>query len=103
MAPRSMLEVVRCGHHELELRGELCIASLEPLATALAEIDGAVTLDLADLRFMDSTGLSIILKRLLLGPVTLLDVAPQVERVLELAGLVGREGLEIRPARSADA
>ena len=40
-----MLEVVRCGHHELELRGELCIASLDPLAAALAEIDGAVTLD----------------------------------------------------------
>jgi anti-anti-sigma factor len=96
-----MLEVVRCGHHELELRGELCIASLEPLAAALAEIDGAVTLDLADLRFMDSTGLGVILKRLMLGPVTLLDVQPQVERVLQLAGLVGHEGLEIRPARSA--
>ncbi len=49
MAPRSLLEVVRCGHHELELRGELCIASLEPLAAALAEIDGAVTLDMTDL------------------------------------------------------
>ena len=101
MAPRSLLEVVRCGHHELELRGELCIASLDPLAAALAEIDGAVTLDMTDLTFMDSTGLGVILKRLALGPVTLLDVQPQVARVLELAGLVGREGLEIRPARSA--
>jgi anti-anti-sigma factor len=99
MAPRSLLEVVRCGHHELELRGELCIASLDPLAAALAEIDGAVTLDMADLLFMDSTGLGVILRRLLQGPVTLLDVPPQVERVLQLAGLVGREGLEIRPAR----
>ena len=102
MAPGWMLEVFRCGHHELELRGELCIASLDPLAAALAEIDGAVTLDLADLRFMDSSGLGVILKRLVLGPVTLLEVRPQVERVLQLAGLVGREGLEIHPARSAD-
>jgi anti-anti-sigma factor len=101
MAPRSLLEVVRCGHHELELRGELCIASLDPLAAALAEIDGAVTLDMADLLFMDSTGLGVILRRLVQGPVTLLDVPPQVERVLQLAGLVGLEGLEIRPARSA--
>jgi anti-anti-sigma factor len=99
MAPRSLLEVIRCGHHELELRGELCIASLDPLAAALAEIDGAVTLDMADLLFMDSTGLGVILRRLVQGPVTLLDVPPQVERVLQLAGLVGLEGLEIRPAR----
>jgi anti-anti-sigma factor len=102
MAPRSLLEVIPCGHHALELRGELCIASLEPLAAALSEIDGAVTLEMADLRFMDSTGLGVILKRLLLGPVTLVDVRPQVERVLQLAGLIGHEGLEIRPARSGD-
>jgi anti-anti-sigma factor len=102
MAPRSLLEVIPCGHHAMELRGELCIASLEPLAEALSEIDGAVTLEMSDLRFMDSTGLGVILKRLVLGPVTLVDVRPQVERVLQLAGLLGREGLEIRPARSAD-
>jgi anti-anti-sigma factor len=102
MAPRSLLEVIPCGHHALELRGELCIASLEPLAAALSEIDGAVTLEMADLRFMDSTGLGVILKRLVLGPVTLVDVRPQVDRVLQLAGLLGHDGLEIRPARSGD-
>jgi anti-anti-sigma factor len=102
MAPRSLLEVIPCGHHALELRGELCIASLEPLAAALSAIDGAVTLEMADLRFMDSTGLGVILKRLVLGPVTLVDVRPQVERVLQLAGLIGHEGLDIRPARSGD-
>jgi anti-anti-sigma factor len=102
MAPSSPLEVIPCGHHALELRGELCIASLDPLLAALSEIDGPVTLEMAELRFMDSTGLGVILKRLALGPVTLLDVRPQVAHLLELAGLVGREGLEIRAGRTGD-
>ncbi|MDP9225166.1 MAG: STAS domain-containing protein [Actinomycetota bacterium] len=98
MAQTSTLEVVQCGHHILELRGELCIASLRRITDALARIDGPVTMYVAGLRFMDSTGLRIIVKRLEVGPVTLLDVQPQVARLLQITGLDHADGLEIHVA-----
>jgi anti-anti-sigma factor len=98
MAPSSTLEVVQCGHHLLELRGELCIASWDRMTDALARIDGHVTMYLAGLRFMDSTGLRIIIKRLEVGPVTLLDVQPQIARLLQITGLDHVDGLEIHLA-----
>jgi anti-anti-sigma factor len=98
MAPTSTLEVVQCGHHLLELHGELCFASVDRMTDALAGIDGPVTMYVAGLRFMDSTGLRIILKRLEVGPVTLLDVQPQVARLLQTAGLDHVDGLEIHAA-----
>ena len=98
MAPISTLEIVQCGHHILELHGELCIASVERMTDALARIDGPVTMYVAGLRFMDSTGLRILVKRLELGPVTLLDVQPQVARLLQISGLDHANGLEIHLA-----
>ena len=96
MATCPDLEVIPCGPQTLALRGELCIASVDLFTDALARITGAVTLDLSELRFMDSTGLKVLVKRLSEGPVTLDEVSPQLVRLLALTGVDQAEGLEIR-------
>ena len=96
MATCSDLEVIPCGPQTLALRGELCIASVDLITHALAGIAGAVTLDMSGLRFMDSTGLKVLIKRISEGPVTLAEVPPQLVRLLALSGVDQAEGLEIR-------
>jgi anti-anti-sigma factor len=85
------------GATVIAIAGELDLASAPQLEEELerAQSEGPVTLDLRELEFMDSTGLSILVRahqaaeasghRLLLvqGP-------PQVQRLLSLTGVAER-------------
>ncbi len=54
------------GHHVLHLRGELDLGSAPTLAGLLEDIEvdgaGGVVLDLADVTFVDSSGLKVVLE-----------------------------------------
>lgn len=83
---------------DVALHGELDIATAPILRDALtAQIDDGVTdvcLDLADLQFVDSTGLGVIVgvhRRLqrVGGTLRLRSPRPAILRVLEISGLAG--------------
>ena len=85
------------GAHTLVLGGELDIASVPALHSAIGRLssDGtrAVTIDLSELKFIDSTGLAAIV---LAGKVceqegydfSLVPGSPAVQRLFELTGLI---------------
>lgn len=93
------LEVVVSNNgsgHEVRLLGELDMATADRLRDELARLsaDGAVlvTIDLSDLVFIDSTGLSVLisgLKRLRQqgGDMALRSPTPGTRKVLEITGL----------------
>ncbi len=93
------LELVVSGadtQHEIRLLGELDMSTASLLRDELERLtsDGAtlVTLDLSDLAFIDSTGLSVLitaLKRLREqgGDITLRSPTPGTRKVLEITGL----------------
>ncbi|MHB8531929.1 MAG: STAS domain-containing protein [Solirubrobacteraceae bacterium] len=85
--------------HTLRLSGELDLTSAGQLETSIAECcaDGArrVVLEMAELRFMDSTGLRSLLISQELCAVNdcafaIQSLTPQVARLLELSGMDGR-------------
>jgi anti-sigma B factor antagonist len=87
--------------------GELDIASAPELEQALDQIRPDVTklviVDLRELEFMDSTGLSIIVRahqRLSEDgcELTLIKGPPQVQRLLDLTGVADRVRLGSEPA-----
>ena len=95
----------------LVLSGELDIASAPELEQALAEIHPEqtklVVVDLRALEFMDSTGLSIIVRahqRLSEHSceLTLVKGPPQVQRLLDLTGVTERVRLGSEPAELLD-
>lgn len=82
--------------YEVRLLGELDLATATPLRDELSRLmsDGPtqVTVDMADLAFIDSTGLSVLisaLKRLREqgGDMTLRSPTPGTRKVLEITGL----------------
>lgn len=82
--------------HEVRLLGELDMSTASQLRDELARLasDGAtlVTVDLSDLAFIDSTGLSVLitgLKRLRQqgGDMALRSPTPGTRKVLEITGL----------------
>ncbi|MDQ3896781.1 MAG: STAS domain-containing protein [Actinomycetota bacterium] len=84
------------SEHEIRLLGELDMSTAPRLRDELVRLtsDGAsvVTLDLSDLAFIDSTGLSVLitaLKRLRQqgGDLTLRSPTPGTRKVLEITGL----------------
>ncbi len=93
------LQVVVSAHgggHEIRLLGELDMATADQLRNELARLadDGAVqiTVDLSDLVFIDSTGLSVLISGLKLlrrqgGDMALRSPSPSTRRVLEITGL----------------
>lgn len=104
-------EIRRSGSHALvKLSGELDTSTAGSLYEQFAELsrDGVVhvALDLSDLSFMDSTGLSVVIaehKRVasLGGELVVLDCQSMVARLFEVTGLY--DILDIRPNRgSAD-
>lgn len=111
-SPRPSLDIqgdsTSPHEHTLHLQGELDLASAGQLETSIAELctDGAkqVLLDMAELSFMDSTGLRSLLVsqelctvndcRLILG-----ELSPQVERLLDLSGVDGRLPRQSKPTR----
>jgi anti-sigma B factor antagonist len=86
--------------------GELDLASGPELEAELERITGAVTkllvVDLSQLDFMDSTGLSILVRthQRLTGEgseMSLVKGSPQVQRLLELTGVAQRLRLVDQP------
>ena len=80
----------------LHLSGELDLCSAPALTTALegpTSRGGTVGLDLANLTYMDSTGIHVILNTIQLlgerGQVVLYNPVPIVRRLLDICGLVG--------------
>jgi anti-anti-sigma factor len=87
--------------HGLRLIGELDMATVNQLTTALETVsrNGPVTLDLAQLTFIDSTGLHAIMQFASSqngsGPVILAGPSATARRALEIAGLEGHPGVEV--------
>jgi anti-anti-sigma factor len=76
----------------VHLAGELDLTGSETLLAAVADLDGRVVVDLTDVSFLDSAGMSafaITHKRLVEagGSFTLRAPRPHVRRVLEIAGM----------------
>jgi anti-anti-sigma factor len=80
------------------LDGELDIAGLPAIEAGLDELltqpPQPVLLDLAELRFLDSTGITVLIRIANhFGEVRTRDAAPAVRRVIEVLGLRDRLGL----------
>ena len=87
--------------HGLHLIGELDMATVPLLETAFEAVsgDGPVTLDLAQLTFIDSSGLYAIMEfarsRNGSGPLILLSPTATAKRAIAIAGLDGQPGVEV--------
>ena len=87
--------------HGLRLIGELDLATVTELKAALETVSRSdpVTLDLAQVTFIDSTGLHAIMEfahsQNGSGPLILASPSATAKRALEIAGLEGHPGLEI--------
>jgi anti-sigma B factor antagonist len=95
--PFEVQDVVSGDDHTLVLCGELDMAADEDLETAILSCANAagLTLDLSQLTFMDSTGLTLVLLADGLckanGIVFALVPGPrQVQRIFEITGLLGQ-------------
>ena len=109
MMQQLEIDISRVGAADvLDVRGELDIASALGLAGPLSDIatdgDGHVVLDLSELSFMDSTGMSVLLnarRRLTRQGRRLLVVCPSgpVMRLFELTSLI--DTLGVHPSRGA--
>ena len=88
--------------HGLHLTGELDMATVTQLETAFEAVsgDGPVTLDLAQLTFIDSSGLYAIMEfarsRNGSGPLILASPTATARRAIAIAGLDGQPGVEVR-------
>ena len=77
------------------LVGEVDMASVSLLREALdgSMHPGGITLDLAELTFIDSSGIHCIVQHALSrngsGPLTLVNVTPIVQRTLDIVGVGG--------------
>jgi anti-anti-sigma factor len=101
------VEVSRSGDCEvIAIRGELDLASGPELEAALQNVavpsTRSVVVDLRELEFMDSTGLSIVVRahqRLAQQGVelSLVKGPPQVQRLLDLTGVADRLRLVAAP------
>jgi anti-sigma B factor antagonist len=98
------------GRAVVSLEGELDLSSapeLRELLVALAEKDGTdIVLDLTDLVFVDSTGLSVLVMALNRsrgagGSITLRNPSASVMRILEITGLVSVFSVESAAVRAA--
>jgi anti-anti-sigma factor len=94
----------------LRLAGELDLAAAPRLTDALldfASSEGEVHLDLGEVSFVDSSGLRVILalarSRGDNGSVVLLDPSAAIMRILEIMGIDGHPGIEIRHPSAAPA
>ena len=101
-SPRAWLTVTDAsdgGPLQVALGGELDIAGLPDVAPRLdALLERApqpVRLDLGELRFLDSSGVAVLIRLANhFDPVTAGNAAPAVRRVVQVLGLTDRFGLE---------
>jgi anti-sigma B factor antagonist len=99
-APRARLTVEsEDGAPLVRLAGELDIAGLPDVSAELdallARAPGPVTVDLTGLRFLDSSGVTVLIRIANhFRPVAVRGAGPAVRRVVQVLGLAGRFGLE---------
>jgi anti-anti-sigma factor len=92
----ARLAIDRLDHADgttLRLSGELDLSSAGELEAAIGDVQasspGPITLDLAALTFMDSSGLAVLARAQRAGrPVILAHLRDQARRLLELAGML---------------
>jgi anti-sigma B factor antagonist len=92
MSHDLVISIVDGADPTIKLVGELEIASAHELRAVLRDVVGDVTLDLAELTFLDSSGMSVLLgahRRFEAEARTLrlVGMSPPVRRAVELAGL----------------
>lgn len=99
--PRARLDVSTgpAGELVLALGGELDLASLPDVAAPVAELmtrrPQPVVLELADLDFLDSSGVSLLVRLANhFDQMSTRSATEPVRRVIEVLGLAGRFGLE---------
>jgi anti-sigma B factor antagonist len=107
--PRARLSVDERpdGRLVIELGGELDIASLPDVTPRLDELlrsaPGPACLDLAELGFLDSSGVTMLVRLANhFQPLRTLRVSQPVRRVLEVLGLRDRLGLDEDADEGAD-
>jgi anti-anti-sigma factor len=92
------------GRVEVRLHGELDLAVADCLAELLAsvhDVEAPVTVDLADVSFLDTSGIEPLVELArdrhdqLLPPVRIGACSPQARRVLDLTGLRGTPDLDV--------
>lgn len=98
----TQLEISEVAPGRYRLGGELDMASAETLDGALRPVvdtQGHIVLDLADLTFIDSSGIRALvdLSRQMNGaaPLVLTKVSPSVKRVLDIVGIETLPGIEV--------
>jgi len=94
------------GKVGIKLAGEVDLATAPQLNEVLANIwtESEILLDLSDLTFMDSSGVSAILafarSRNGAGPLVMVDPPAEIERLFELTCLEQHPKVEVRHTRS---
>lgn len=100
LAERARLTVSADGGGlTVRLAGELDIAGLPDVQPALDELlsrePQPVLIDLSELRFLDSSGVAVLIRIANhFDRIEIRDAAPAVRRVVEILGLAARLGLE---------
>jgi anti-anti-sigma factor len=78
----------RNGVRVIRLWGELDLATADKLTEGLSNLDGSAVLDLSELTFIDSSGISALVHQYnRRGGLVLIGPRPNVARVLRIAGL----------------
>ena len=86
----TQLEISLEAPSTLRLIGDVDLATEGGLRAAFSAISGPIVLDMADVGFLDSTGLRVILARMALTPVRVTATSTAVRTLFDLVG-VGRE------------
>ena len=88
----------------IRVEGEVDLANAHELREALANIsvESEIHLDLAELLFIDSSGLRVILSFAEslngAGPLVILNPSPAIGRLLEITAINTHPKVEVRPA-----
>jgi anti-anti-sigma factor len=73
------------GHWAVAVRGEVDLATVEKLEAALRRLSGPVVLDLSKVSFIDSMGLTLLLRATRNG-CTIGKASPAVSRLFRMTG-----------------
>jgi len=100
-----VLEIARTDDPRgLRLVGEIDLATVDDLTAALeahVREGGDITLDVAGLRFMGSSGVQVLIRALVSlegrGRLVLVQPVSSVRRLIEIMGLDRFDNLEVRP------
>lgn len=80
----AILDITLVAPNELRLVGDLDLSTAGAVREAFSRIDGPIRLDLAGVRFIDSTGIALLLERRRRTPVTLVHASGPVRQVMNL-------------------